>query len=418
MRIEAHLAIAIVISPPIVSALSHCYPSFSSEANYEKGSLVSFDRFNYECVANLSCQCIGNHPSNEFGKNCWKSLGLCSDDFVNFSGKCPSPFNSNFHYTGGDSVLVGGISVYECRSKPNGSYCNKYENETWRATENSDWIYLGRCEKDSIFSSHLFLGQEGDDPPTEEIDAHRFTGSFHLAIFEEESSPVRSMLDDDMDGLVLKFLRDNRVRNHCEAILVQTIEQAVYEQRVKSVENTFVVSNVLEMEVTFVLEDVSEDDDDDDDDDVVGNGGGNPCSPEDLCLCCASGSISSSRRKYCRSLGCDLNNCSRKSSRGENQGRRLRSIEKKNREEDLSGQDFLNVVKKYTSFEPIGLAVIMNATDTDEVAACGANRFVDDNFLENSFTCDVYDDKDCANNEDIIFYDDNDICYSVSDLFV
>ncbi len=413
MKFGTKFAIAIVISPPVLSATSGCHPTFSDKAKYENGSLVSFSRINYECVANSSCRCTGNHPSNVSENNCWNILGFCKNDVANFPEKCPLPLDANVIYSYGDIILVDENSVYECKAIPNGSYCNNYESEPWAATEGSDWIYLGRCENDFVVSSVRRKAEE-DDPPTKDEDARQFTGSFHLAIFEKESTLGGSMLDYTMDDLVLEFIRDNGGgMNYCEVISVQTTEQVVYEELVTDAENTFVLSNVWEMGVTFAMKNVLEEDDDD-----VENRGGNPCSPQDHCLCCASGSITSSPGKYCKKLGCDLDDCGRKSSMGNDRRRNLRSMKEKDSDYDLSGQDFLNVVEKYTSFKPIGLAVIVNSTNADAVAICSANRFIDDNVEEYFFTCDVFDENDCVNNEDIIFDNDEDVCYSSSHLFV
>jgi hypothetical protein len=67
----------------------------------------------------------------------------------------------------------------------------------------------------------------------------------------------------------------------------------------------------------------------------------------------------------------------------------------------LNRDDFNTVIRRYSEFKPEMTRAILDATDTEAVAKCCANRFSIDKYGTPSLTCDEYDNEDCPNNEDI-----------------
>ncbi|EED86536.1 predicted protein [Thalassiosira pseudonana CCMP1335] len=67
----------------------------------------------------------------------------------------------------------------------------------------------------------------------------------------------------------------------------------------------------------------------------------------------------------------------------------------------LNRDDFNTVIRRYSEFKSEMTRAILDATDTEAVAKCCANRFSIDKYGTPSLTCDEYDNEDCPNNEDI-----------------
>ncbi len=81
---------------------------------------------------------------------------------------------------------------------------------------------------------------------------------------------------------------------------------------------------------------------------------------------------------------------------------------------NLWGLDFLDVVRKYTtSFEPLEVKSILNATSTESVAACNADRYAE-SANGDAFECRVYEANNCGENEDIDFRPDDQVCVDSS----
>ncbi len=81
---------------------------------------------------------------------------------------------------------------------------------------------------------------------------------------------------------------------------------------------------------------------------------------------------------------------------------------------NLWGLDFLDVVLKYTtSFEPLEVKSILNATSTESVAACNADRYAE-SANGDAFECRVYEANNCGENEDIDFRPDDPVCVDSS----
>ena len=72
---------------------------------------------------------------------------------------------------------------------------------------------------------------------------------------------------------------------------------------------------------------------------------------------------------------------------------------------------FKPVVLMYTSFKPEKVLAVMDASDTESVASCSANRYSIDNFGEPILQCDeFYVSEDCVSNEDILPPPPSDVC--------
>jgi hypothetical protein len=66
--------------------------------------------------------------------------------------------------------------------------------------------------------------------------------------------------------------------------------------------------------------------------------------------------------------------------------------------------------RKGPAFEPEETRCIMNAGNTEDVAACAVSRYIEDNLDPGSFRCSRYEEFDCANNEDMSFEGDSERC--------
>lgn len=77
---------------------------------------------------------------------------------------------------------------------------------------------------------------------------------------------------------------------------------------------------------------------------------------------------------------------------------------------DLFKKKFDAAVNSYTAFQPEETRGIMNALDTEDVAACAVSRYIENKLDSRSFACPRYSEFDCANNEDIFFKRDDKMC--------
>jgi len=68
----------------------------------------------------------------------------------------------------------------------------------------------------------------------------------------------------------------------------------------------------------------------------------------------------------------------------------------------FKAQHFKAIVSSYTSFTPQKVLSVLDATDTESVAICSANRFSLDSYDTPIIDCNEFSDADCVRNEDII----------------
>jgi len=196
----------------------------------------------------------------------------------------------------------------------------------------------------------------------------------------------------------------------------------------------------------------------------------NKCTPLGRAMCCSQTAINSNVGEYCSNLGCDFARCGsgrrpRRSPRElevesnpdielspENAGERRAYSTKSGKSSKgskaslfaqgkaskasrpvvvkpievqvntcpwyglMNGDDFTNIVRRYTLFQPQMTRAILDADDTEAVATCSANRFSIDTFGTPSLTCDLFISEDCPNNEDLPVEDDPSVLLSSTKL--
>eukprot|EP00956_Cyclotella_meneghiniana_P017798 scaffold29280_cov49-Cyclotella_meneghiniana.AAC.1 len=131
-------------APAYTSLTNHngCPVEFDASATYEAGDNVELYGLVYECRSWPNsgwCSQEGYEPDGPNYKDAWIVLGFCEGTMApttspNFSSLaeigdgCPKEYASSTVYEEGDqvSVSVNDIEsvVYECKSWPNGAYCN------------------------------------------------------------------------------------------------------------------------------------------------------------------------------------------------------------------------------------------------------------------------------------------------------
>jgi hypothetical protein len=111
--------------------------------------------------------------------------------------------------------------------------------------------------------------------------------------------------------------------------------------------------------------------------------------------CCSGRAINSKGAPA--SAGCSgvgSNKCTRKVKKNP------RSLLKVDSLPDFFQIEFTVVLSSYTEYNPVETRGIIDAKNTEDVAVCAVNRYIQNNF-DLSFSCNVYFDHDCADNEDI-----------------
>ncbi len=150
---------------PVSHALSvSCYPAYSSTADYEPGSLVSFESTNFRCTSNAySIYCNGAAPPSAghitFGTVAWIRESACSGtpatpviteastEIWDNTG-CPEDFHPDASYNPNDYVSVDYL-VYKCRPEaagPSGNHCGGigFEPGTGHYGDVA-WELMGSC---------------------------------------------------------------------------------------------------------------------------------------------------------------------------------------------------------------------------------------------------------------------------------
>ena len=253
-----------------------------------------------------------------------------------------------------------------------------------------------------------------------------------------------------MEEALLIFLADNiGSQDTFRPACVYIADNAYDKQPVPDSNGKFVESTALEMELTFIQKD---------------GRNLETCTSSETALCCAQNAISNNIGEFCANLGCNLAQCGRGRHPQKPQiilGRRAAKAGKASKSGNLSGKasksvnlsgkagksgnlfgkastsgnlfektgksskssskkvssmqsridclwygrlggyDFNEVVRSHTSFQPEMIYALLNATDTDSVASCSANRYSIDSFGTPSLTCDEFESKKCDANEDL-----------------
>eukprot|EP00956_Cyclotella_meneghiniana_P035057 scaffold110845_cov23-Cyclotella_meneghiniana.AAC.1 len=152
---------------PITYPNGGCPNEFDSSATYESGDVVELDGLVYQCRSWPNsgwCSQAGYEPDGEHYHDAWTHLGYCegtiapttSPSFnslalVAVGGGCPKEYISSNLYETGDQVSVPinneASVVYECKSWPNGSYCNSgLDFAPGTESGNLGWTKKGYCD--------------------------------------------------------------------------------------------------------------------------------------------------------------------------------------------------------------------------------------------------------------------------------
>lgn len=272
--------------------------------------------------------------------------------------------------------------------------------------------------------------------------------TMHLTLIQDTIiATCRNLIQ--VEKALLTFLADNIGSDSTfEPACVFTVEKSHSKQTVPDSDGEFVDVTVLEMELSFIHKN--------------GSRRGlqrkelnrnetlpasfdsknqsirllRTCTRTDKAMCCSQNAINNEVGKYCSNLACDLTRCgggrrprryprnlsgksgkgsksslyyfgkSRKSSKASSSGKGLFSTKPVQVNTCswyglLNRDDFNTVIRRYSEFKSEMTRAILDATDTEAVAKCCANRFSIDKYGTPSLTCDEYDNEDCPNNEDI-----------------
>eukprot|EP00804_Cyclotella_cryptica_P025298 CCRYP_010385-RD/>CCRYP_010385-RD protein AED:0.10 eAED:0.13 QI:183/1/0.83/1/1/1/6/0/642 len=126
------------------------------------------------------------------------------------------------------------------------------------------------------------------------------------------------------------------------------------------------------------------------------------CNQGGFGLCCSSNAVNSRMDKgsaTCAGLGCGSGQCGKKKKKKKPMS--PRSMFVSNTLPDLYGIKFNQVVGLYTVLEPEETRGILDAPSTEDVAACAANRFIEDTLNVPSMSCQKYQEYNCNDNEDL-----------------
>ncbi|KAL7515088.1 hypothetical protein ACHAXN_013046 [Cyclotella atomus] len=157
-------------SPAFSSLADHhgCPNAYSDSVDYEASDKVAVaitDTHSvvYQCSSDVhqSRYCSQYEPGNDY-KLGWKLIGYCDGTIVPTASPafasltevgdgCPKSYNSASTYEAGDQVAVfiasGQAVIYECKTWPNGAYCNAGPNFSPESDNASmGWTLKGYCD--------------------------------------------------------------------------------------------------------------------------------------------------------------------------------------------------------------------------------------------------------------------------------
>jgi hypothetical protein len=129
-------------------------------------------------------------------------------------------------------------------------------------------------------------------------------------------------------------------------------------------------------------------------------------------LCCSSKAFNSRGATGSATCGggCGSSKCQKKKKK-----KATRSLTDSNDLPDFYKKEFDQVVGLYTAFKPVETRGILDAKNTEDVASCAVNRYIEDRLNVLSFTCQKYRDYHCINNEDLIPDEEDLACASGTD---
>ena len=139
------------------------------------------------------------------------------------------------------------------------------------------------------------------------------------------------------------------------------------------------------------------------------------CNTEGLQECCSADSINDSMsqdekkkiKKYCKSIGCPVNECPNKKKGKKKKNKNKQSILLNETlrfliEKDLLGTDFNDALNDYTDLKPVVSGAVLDATGLEELALCRANNYNIEENDEPIITCEEYEESDCEINDYLI----------------
>ncbi|KAL7487936.1 hypothetical protein ACHAW6_013516 [Cyclotella cf. meneghiniana] len=269
-------------------------------------------------------------------------------------------------------------------------------------------------------------------------------GTMHLALLQEYST-VTCEKEIQLERALLTYLADNiGSESTFEPVCVYSVDSAQSKQLVPNSVGQYVSSTAIEMQIHFIQKKGTRKlptNADHDERHLQSN----ECTITDRALCCSQLAINGFVAENCASLGCSLNKCGsgrrpRKSPRklsraldfGQTQiverrtgksgkGAKASFFHGKSAKADyhavlgpqpvpintcpwygmLYEQEFNDVVRKYTLFNPAMTRSLVGVENTSSVAICGANRFSIDEYATPTLRCDVFIQEQCPRNEDL-----------------
>ena len=281
--------------------------------------------------------------------------------------------------------------------------------------------------------------------PFVDSDEEMVPGTLHLALLQD---PMVISCDDiiSMEEITLEFLKDNVGNDETfSPVCVFIAESASDSQTVPDLTGEVVETTVFQMDITYVIKKKYKDKIDDiadrrtaagEDSDYISKLRSDhnrelktKCSNPKKLNCCSGKAINGKcSSKYCLSCPCKCPKPSQKKKKNnKNSKNKVRKANAINQElvdwkgarnlepyisnvpEDLYKKSFIDVIREYTNFRPESTHAVIGATDTSDVASCSTNRYIDDTY-DIPFSCEEYQEDNCANNEDIIFNPDDEIC--------
>jgi hypothetical protein len=277
-------------------------------------------------------------------------------------------------------------------------------------------------------------------------------GTMHLVLLEDDS-PVTCEKKIQLEKAMLTYLADNVGDATYSPVCVYTGEYATSTQLVPESDGEFVESTAIEIDVLYIhnqsstnIRSLQHSEND------ARQLQSKQCTRADKALCCSQHAINSYTGEYCASLGCRLNNCGSgrrrrkpspdlsrklpgsdgsyhytvqrrtgKAGKGSKAslfyGKSGKSSGKSQKAGKgghhsiafntcpwygmLYGDNFNEVVKKYSSFNAKMSLSVLGAKDTTSVAVCSANRYSIDEMGTPSLYCGEFVSERCIENQDL-----------------
>eukprot|EP00804_Cyclotella_cryptica_P018209 CCRYP_005958-RC/>CCRYP_005958-RC protein AED:0.26 eAED:0.26 QI:1702/1/1/1/0.86/0.89/38/579/1095 len=283
-----------------------------------------------------------------------------------------------------------------------------------------------------------------DERPPIGLDEVLLSGTMYLTLLQEIST-VTCEKEIQLERALLTYLADNVGSDSTfEPVCVYAAESAQSQQLVPNRVGQFVESTAIKMQVQYIQKTGSRKLDTNTKHDER-HLQSNACTPTDRALCCSQHAINGFVAKHCASLGCSLNKCGsgrrpRKLPRNLSHGvdfDQTHMVERRTGKSGKSakaaffhgksakaqyhvapgakpapidtcpwygmlfGQEFNEVVRKYTLFNPELSRSLLGVESTSSVAICSANRYSIDEFSTPSLRCDAFIQERCPQNEDL-----------------